>query len=378
MAVTVTGIAVLARGYHLGVAATLVGLVGGIPGLYLMWAAYRDDRTEARADAASLAMAEVANELASAVRAQWAAEASVRRLNDPLLLVRWAAAASGLAEDWPSLVTLATSGAGWPVPLTADGWARDSSSLAGAGDDIADVLTRIPTRRLVVLGEPGAGKTMLLVRLVLDLLARRKSGEPVPMLVSLASWSPSDQDLREWLATQITDDHPTLGATASERSPRKNRAQALLERGMILPILDGLDEIPETLRSPAIVRINAALRPGEAVVLSSRTGAYLAAIHPPNGGSVTLRGSAVIEMCPVDAVTARNYLLHDARDPYRWNRVVALLGTYSPVGQALATPLMLSLAREIYDPLPETGSGIRREPAELCTPGITNREMVER
>jgi uncharacterized YccA/Bax inhibitor family protein len=44
LAITVTATVVLARGYHLSVAATLVGLVGGIPGLYLMWAAYRDDR----------------------------------------------------------------------------------------------------------------------------------------------------------------------------------------------------------------------------------------------------------------------------------------------------------------------------------------------
>jgi len=36
------------------------------------------------------------------------------------------------------------------------------------------VLARVPTRRLVVLGEWGTGKTMLMVRLVLDLLARRE------------------------------------------------------------------------------------------------------------------------------------------------------------------------------------------------------------
>jgi GTPase SAR1 family protein len=38
----------------------------------------------------------------------------------------------------------------------------------------------VPTGRLVVLGEPGAGKTILMGRLVLDLLARRADGGPVP------------------------------------------------------------------------------------------------------------------------------------------------------------------------------------------------------
>ena len=35
---------------------------------------------------------------------------------------------------------------------------------------LADVLAAVPTGRLVVLGEPGTGKTMLMVGLVLDLL----------------------------------------------------------------------------------------------------------------------------------------------------------------------------------------------------------------
>ena len=375
LAATATATVVLARGYHLGVAAALVGLVGGIPGLYLMWAAYRDDRAESQAAAESIGLVEVADELAVAVRAQWAAEASIRRLNDPLLLVRWVPADSYLAEDWLSLVSLATSGAGWPVPLAAVNWAGDAAALAGAGSEIANVLGRIPTRRLMVLGEPGAGKTMLLVRLVLDLLTRRQPGEPVPMLVSLASWSPASQDLRKWLATQVTDDYPVLGAPASE-SPN-NRAEALLERGLILPILDGLDEIPEALRGAAVAGINAALRPGEAVVVSSRIDAYKSAVRPSRGASVTLRGGAVVELCPVDAITASRYLLNDAGDPHRWDPVVGVLGTSSPVGKALATPLMLSLAREIYNPLPDASLEALREPVELCSPAITSRELVE-
>ncbi|WP_436988374.1 NACHT domain-containing protein [Streptomyces sp. enrichment culture] len=49
---------------------------------------------------------------------------------------------------------------------------------------------RVPTRRLVVLGEPGSGKTMLLVRLLQDLDAQRIDGGPVPALFSLASRDP--------------------------------------------------------------------------------------------------------------------------------------------------------------------------------------------
>jgi len=113
LTVTVTVTLLLARGYHLGVAAALVALVGGVPSLYLASATYRDDRAEAGNERKGLS--EVADEIAVAVRIQWEAEASVRRLNDPLLPVHWIPV-EYLAEEWTALVALATDGAGWPAP----------------------------------------------------------------------------------------------------------------------------------------------------------------------------------------------------------------------------------------------------------------------
>jgi hypothetical protein len=66
LAGTAAAALVLAGGYYLGVAATLVAFLGGIPGLYLMWAAYRDDRAEADARFEKLDLGEVADELAVA------------------------------------------------------------------------------------------------------------------------------------------------------------------------------------------------------------------------------------------------------------------------------------------------------------------------
>jgi hypothetical protein len=114
---------------------------------------------------------------------------------------------------------------------------------------------------------------------------------------------------------------------------------------MILPVLDGLDELPEPLWVAAITRINDALRPGEAVVVSSRSAAYRQAVRSPHGAATVVRGAAVVEMCPVDAPEATRYLFRDATDATRWAPVLAALGTPTPVGQVLAAPLMLSLAR---------------------------------
>ncbi len=110
-----------------------------------------------------------------------------------------------------SLETLARNWAGGP-PAQRAAWASAAEDLAGEGGELANVLAYVPTRRLVVLGEPGAGKTILMVRLVLDMLVDRAPGGQVPFLVPLASWNPKEQELRAWLADRMTVEVPALAA----------------------------------------------------------------------------------------------------------------------------------------------------------------------
>ena len=326
-------------------------------------------------------MAQVADQLAVAVGTQWENEAAVRRLNDPWPLpVSWDAADPSLTDTWDSLARLAASGAGWPAPPPPGTWAPGPGDLAGKGGELVDVLARVPTGRLVVLGEPGAGKTVLMVRLVLDLLARRGAGGPVPFLASVASWDPSAQDLRTWLAARLVIDHPALAEPPPAGVPESTQASALLALGLILPVLDGLDEIPEQVRGPAISRINDALRPGEQLVATCRTQQYRDAVRPQGGPEVTLRATAAVQLRPLDANAVREYLSDDAAGPVaraRWKPVLSVLGTEAPAGQALGTPLMVALARAIYNPRPGELAGGLHDPAELCSPALTDRAAVE-
>ena len=369
------------RHHHLdgGAIGIVATLSVGLPALWLAWVAYRDTT---RADQVSgLTMVQVADQLAVAVRDQWEVEAAIRRLNDPYPLpVSWVAADSSLTDPWDSLVRQATSAVGWHEPAPAEGWAAGPDGLAGTAGEMVDVLARVPTRRLVVLGEPGSGKTMLMVRLVLDLLARRTGGTRVPILVSIASWNPADQDLRSWLSDQLMIDHSALASAPPAGMDEPTRAAALLASGLILPILDGLDEVPEGVRGVAISRINDALRPGESLLLTCRTQQYWEAIAPAHGLEVAFRGAAAVELRPLDAAAVRGYLYDDAAGPAakaRWNPVFAVLGTETPAGQALTTPLMVSLARAIYNPRPGESLTTLRDPAELCNPGLTDRTAVE-
>jgi hypothetical protein len=238
----------------------------------------------------------------------------------------------------------------------------------------------VPTGRLVVLGEPGAGKTMLMIRLVLDLLARRAVGGPVPYLASVASWNPNGQDLRGWLAARLAIDYPALAAAPPVGMTEPTQAAALLASRLILPILDGLDEIPDQVRGPAISRVNDALRPGEPLVVTCRTQQYQDAVRPPGGLEVTLRAAAAVQLRLLDADAVRDYLSDDAAGPAartRWAPVFTILGTQAPAAQALSTPLMVGLARAIYNPRPGELAGTLRDPAELCNPALPDRKAVE-
>jgi hypothetical protein len=370
---------VLTRRHHLDAGGWTVVLTVslGLPTLWVAWAAFRDARRSGSADSGP-GLRRIADELAVAVGKQWVREAAVRRLNDPYPLpVSWVAAVD-LAALWQSLVELATRGAGWRPPPSGRAWAAGPEELAGEGGELAEVLEKVPTGRLVVLGEPGSGKTMLMVRLVLDLLAVRAAGGPVAVLAPIASWDPSGQNLRDWLATRLITDYPALAGPSPAGAAGPTRAAALIEAGLILPVLDGFDEIPEKVRGAAISRINDVLPPGGQVLLTCRTRQYRDAVRPPSGPEVTLTGAAAIQLRPLDANAVRRYLRDDAPSPAawaRWDPVLNLLGTATPAGRALSTPLMVALARTIYNPRPGETSGTLRDPAELC--GFISRAAVE-
>jgi hypothetical protein len=370
---------------HLGVAATFTAVLvgGGAPAaLYLAWASYRDSQDQGKA----LSLADIADQLAVSVREQWQEEADARGLNFPFPLeVSWVPYETPLADNWDSLERLARNGVGWM--RTSDTWAASLEELAGSGKELARVLNLVPTGRLVVMGAPGSGKTMLMIRLMLDRLGHRDHGDPVPVLVSLAAWDPVNEDLRSWLAAQLTVGNPALAAPPPVGRSERSRLQALLAAGLIMPILDGLDEVPDARKGMAVRRINE-MTPGTQLVVTCRIDepgqGEPTAIASSADTSMTLRAAAV-KLCPLDAATVSDYLLHGESDAAsRWQPVVNLLGTDAPVAQALTTPLMISLARDIYDPMPDEPAGILRDgpglgdPAELCDPALNDRKAVQR
>jgi hypothetical protein len=110
-------------------------------------------------------------------------------------------------------------------------------------------------------------------------------------------------------------DYPALAKPPPPGVDEPTQAAALLAAGLIVPVLDGLDEIPEAVRGPAISRINDALRPGAQLVVTCRSQQYRDAVRPEDGVEVTLRGAAAVELRPLDAEAIHDYLCDDAAGP---------------------------------------------------------------
>jgi hypothetical protein len=230
---------------------------------------------------------------------------------------------------------------------------------------MAAVFRMLSSQQLVVLGEAGSGKTIATMILALNLLVDPRSTEPVPFPVLIASWRPDVQHFDNWLADKLTREFPFL---ASEYG--HNTALRLITTGRVMPILDGLDEIPEMLRPTAIDKLDQAA--GErSWVLTCRTSEYQDAM--PASAQV-LSSAFVLELEPVGLDDAITFLAATESATARWQSVLAGLPADpdAPLAQALASPLMVSLARTVYL-APET------TPSELLNVSrFPDREAVER
>ncbi|MFE0516094.1 hypothetical protein [Streptomyces sp. NPDC058964] len=287
-----------------------------------------------------------ADALAEAVRDQWAAEARLRRLQDPAPLdVRWAPADRRLA-DHPGNIRRAQ-----PLPPPREARIED---LTGS-------FATLPGRRLVVLGGPGSGKSVLAVRFVLGRLAARRSGGPVPVIFPPAGWDPRRTGLRDWLADRLAADYPPLAAVSDGR---RTLARALLDAGLVLPVLDGFDELARPDYGEAVRRINSELDDDLPLLLTSRGEAWATAVAE---GDV-LTAAEVVELLPLDPAQAGSHLERTAR-PLRtgdgepgtvWTPVLRELARRprAPLAQALTAPLMVALARAVY-------GDTSRDPSEL-------------
>jgi hypothetical protein len=336
----------VARISHLGLATSLVALLigggggGGLSSLYLMLPGVRDLETPSL-------MSGLLDDEAAQLRAEMHSQ-SKRELRDLyescLLPVHWRTADKVLF-DIPENVCRAPAGKRCrAVPL------------AGELVQIAEVYKRIASRRLVVLGRRGAGKTYLATLFVLGMTSEEAAVGPVPVMFRPGpSWNPSRLSLEQWLSEELVASYPHLGRRAT--ADGKRVADLLVSWRRILPVIDGWDEIPSGLRRRALERLNDV--PDMGLVFTSCVAEYRDAVRDAG----VLKAAAGIEL---EDLTLRDLEGYLPRITALWQPVLCRMRKSrrpDPAAEALlqvlASPLYASLAGEIFR------AGCGRQPAEL-------------
>lgn len=292
-------------------------------------------------------------ELAKAVDNQWREEAARRRIGDGdlFLPLRWSVTRPGI-DDAPERHEL-----------------PDAEAVASA-------YRSVERDRMLVLGDAGSGKTALMVLLTRGLVRqwRRQNGDtqepdaPVPVLFSLAAWNPARKGLRQWMGEQLADNYPFL--RGQDLFGKAAPARLARETGRILPLLDGFDELKPAVRATALHEIERAGLP--AFVIACRRPDYEKLVED---GGRTITGAAVATLEPFTPATLCPDFLSQGYAPERralWAPVLQRV-QQDPDGAlatALSTPLMLSLARDVY-------RNPRARPDELLAPRFSTEESVK-
>jgi hypothetical protein len=187
------------------------------------------------------------------------------------------------------------------------------------------------TGLLLILGEPGSGKTTTLLQLASNLLVRAKANpkERVPVVLNLSGWK-KKQSFGDWMSRELSQKYQV---------PFKI-ARSWIQKDYLVPLLDGLDEVSTTVQPDCVAAINDfidAVEPS-GLVVCCRLGEYQ---WLPK--RLKLNGAICLE--PLSSEEVSKYLaqggpklvaLREAVDPDS--------DLHDPALQELAqTPLMLSI-----------------------------------
>ncbi|MBV7328221.1 NACHT domain-containing protein [Chloroflexi bacterium TSY] len=202
------------------------------------------------------------------------------------------------------------------------------------GTKIPDVFAKM-NQSLLILGEPGSGKTTMLLELARDLITRAEVDYtlPIPVVFNLSSWSEKRKLITEWLVDEFN----------SKYSIPKKVAQSWVANDEILLLLDGLDEVKPEYREECIKAINA-FRQNHLVPMAvcSRTAEYEALTN-----QLKLQGAVILK--PLTSQQIDDYLTGAGR---KLTAMGDMLQQDTTLRELAQSPLLLSIMTLAYHTIP--------------------------
>jgi DNA polymerase III delta prime subunit len=199
-------------------------------------------------------------------------------------------------------------------------------------------------RKLLILGEPGVGKTTTMLDLAQALVqkAEAEATEPLPVLLNLSSWKDPKAKMQDWLIEELR----------SKYGVRKDIGKQWLEEKQLLPLLDGLDEVKPEHQESCVQALNQWLddetRPMSLLVCSRReeyasyatnlqlNGAillqsltteqleqYLSAINQPDLWRVLEQDAALLELVKTPLLMSITVLSYEELSLVQWQQVAS-------------------------------------------------------
>ena len=126
---------------------------------------------------------------------------------------------------------------------------EESSQILPTGPSATDFFEQIGEgRTLLILGEPGAGKTITLLKLTEEMIARNEKGlsHLIPVVLNLSSWERKREKIADWLVQELWRQYQV---------PKTLGKDWIKDQQLVL-LLDALDEVPNKYREDCVTAIN--------------------------------------------------------------------------------------------------------------------------
>jgi energy-coupling factor transporter ATP-binding protein EcfA2 len=128
-------------------------------------------------------------------------------------------------------------------------FSEESKKILPPGTDASTLFNQMGDgRTLLILGEPGAGKTFTLLKLAQSLMTHTKEDirRSIPVIFNLSSWGSKQPLFQDWLVEELWTKYQVS----------KVLGQEWIEQQHLILLLDGLDEVKAEARPACVEAIN--------------------------------------------------------------------------------------------------------------------------